>query len=188
MFKNTLETIAIHRYGSTAGLLLLSQVALPGVGTIDCVLARHAPMRSEIEDFVLLSNEAERKRPIKRLQLEAVCRFWGVKGYIVVSERQYDESTGGNGGSRVSYNPDHFVRLVVCRALPNPELLSSHQFASVTGDVAAILQLEDINLPSREEFTRLLRNRLRRTMLSQIRAMIREREADYVLSRSLLIA
>ena len=185
MFKNTLEAIAMHRYGSTAGLVPFSQVALSGVGTIDCVLARHAPMRSEIEDFVLLSNEAERKRPIIRLQLEAVCRFWGVKGYIVVSERQYDKSTGDNGGSRASYNPDHFVRLVVCRASQDISLPPLHQFASVAGDAAAILNLEGIDLPSREEFSQRLSNQLRRGMLSQIRAMVRQKEVDYGLSRCL---
>ena len=67
MVEDTLEAIAMHRYGSTAGLLPFLQVTLLGVGTIDCVLARHVPMGSKIEDFVLLSDEAERKRPITAL-------------------------------------------------------------------------------------------------------------------------
>ena len=185
MVEDTLEAIAMHRYGSTAGLLPFLQIALLGVGTIDCVLARHVPMRSEIEDFVLLSDEAERKRPIKRLQLEAVCKLWDVKSYIVVGERQYDELTSCDGASSISYNPDHFVRLVVCRASQDTGLPSPHQFASVAGDAAAILQLECIDLPSREEFSQRLSNQLRRTMLSQISAMIRQKEVDYALSRCL---
>ena len=188
MGKDTLEAIAMHHYGSTAGLVPFSQIALRGLGTIDCVLARHAPMRSEIEDFVLICNEAGRKRSVKRLQLAAVCRFWDIKSYILVSERQYDGLTRGGGGSFSNYSLDHFVRLVVCRTSQDIGLPPLHQFASVAGDAAAILQLEAINLPSREEFTQRLSNRLRRTMLSQIRAMIREKEADYVLSRILSIA
>lgn len=180
-----LIAIAMHHYGNTAGLVTFSQIALPGVGTINCVLARHAPMRPEIEDFVLICNEAGRKRPVKRLQLETVCKFWGVKSYTRLSERQYDGLASGDGGSLASYNPDHFVRLVVCRASQDTGLPPQHQFASVAGDAAAILQHEGIDLPSREEFIQRLSTRLRRTMLSQVRAMIRAKEADYTLSRGL---
>jgi hypothetical protein len=183
MVENTLEAIAMHRYGSTAGLLPFSQVAVSGIGTIDCVLARHAPMQLKIEDFVLLSNEAERKRPIKRLQLEVICRFWGVNGYVIVSEQQFSESTVDKNGSLISYNPDHLVRLVVCRVSQDPVPLSSYQFASVAGDVTALSHYEDIDLPSREEFSRRLSNQMRRTMRSQLRAMVDQKEADYVASR-----
>ena len=185
MVEDTLEAIAMHRYGSTAGLLPFLQVTLLGVGTIDCVLARHVPMGSKIEDFVLLSDEAERKRPITSSRLEAVCKLWDVKSYIVVGECQYDELASCDGASSISYNPDHFVRLVVSRASQDPGQPSSHQFASVAGDAAVILQLERINLPSREEFSQRLSNQLRRGMLSQISAMVRQKEVDYALSRCL---
>ena len=188
MIRNSLEAVAMHYYSSTGGLVTVSQIVLPGVGTIDCVLAHHVPLGLNIDDFVLICDETGRKRAVKRLQLEAVCKFWDVKSYIVVSEHQYDESTRGDVGSCVSYNPDHFVRLVVCRVAQDSGLAPPYQFASVVGDAAAILQIESINLPSREEFTQRLSNRLRRTMLSQIRAMVRTREGEYILSRNLSTA
>jgi hypothetical protein len=183
-----MEAIAIRHYGSIGGLLTVSQMVLPGVGAIDRVLAHHAPLSLAIEDFVLICNEAGRRQPVKRLQLAAICKFWGVKSYILVSEHQYDELTSGDGGSSLSYNPDHFVRLVVCRASQAIGLSPVHQFASVAGDAAAVLQDEGINLPSREEFIRRLSNRLRREMLSSLRALIMEKEADYILSRNFSIA
>lgn len=188
MIGNSLEAIAMHYYSSTGGVVTVSQIVLPGVGAVDCVLAHHVPLGLRIDDFVLICDETDRKRPIQRLQLEALCRFWNVKSYILVDERQYDGSTRGDGGSFPNYNLDHFIRLVVCRTSQDTSLPPLHQFASVAGDAAAILQLEGINPPSREEFTQRVSNRLRRTMLSQIRAMIKEKEADYVLSRSLSIA
>lgn len=176
MIRNSLEAIAMHYYSSTGGLVTVSQIVLPGVGTIDCVLAHHVPLGLEIDDFVLICDEAGRRQPIKRLQLAVICKSWDVKSYILVSERQYDESTRGDGGSFVNYNPDHFVRLVVCRASPDTSLPPLHQFASVAGDATTILQLEGINLPSREEFSQRLSNQLRRGMLSQIRAMVRQKK------------
>jgi hypothetical protein len=184
MIRDSLEAIAMHYYSSIGGLVTVSQIVLSGVGTIDYVLAHHVPLGLEIDDFVLICDETGRKRAVKRLQLEAVCKFWGVKSYIAVSEHQHDESTRGDVGSCVSCNPDHFVRLVVSRVSQDSGLPPLYQFASVVGDAAAILQLEGIKFPSREEFTRRLSNRLRRTMLSSLRSLVMEKEADYIMSRT----
>lgn len=183
-----LKAIAIHHYGSTDDLVTVSQIALPGVGTTDRILVYHAPLSLEIEDFILICNEAGRKQPAKHLQLEAVCKSWGVKSYIIVSERQYDGLTSGNDGSFASYNPDHSVRLVVCRASQAAGLSPVHQFAAVASDAATIPQNEGVNLPNREEFIRRLSNRLRHEMLSSLRVLIMEKEADYILSRNPSIA
>jgi hypothetical protein len=183
-----LTSVALHYFSSVDDAMTFPKIHLPGLGVIDCVLARHAPMRPEIEDFVLICDEAGRKRPVKRLQLEAVCKFWDVKGYILLSERQYDGLTSGDGGSFASYNPDHSVRLVVCKPSQDTSLPPLYQFSSVAGNTTTVLQHEGIDLPSREELIQRLSTRLRRTMLSQIRAMVRTKEADYVLSRSPSIA
>jgi hypothetical protein len=182
----TLTAIAKHYFRSLDDLMTFPEISLPSVGIIDCVLARHTTMGSAIEDFILISNVAVQKRPINRLQLEAVCNSCRVKSYILVGERQYDELTSDDGGSCISYNPDHSVRLVVCRASQDTGLPPLHQFASLAGDTAAISHHGGIDLPSREKFSQLLSDQLRRTMLSQIRAIIKEKETDYALSRCLV--
>jgi len=169
----------MHRFGSTSGLLPFSHISLPKVGTIDCVLAHHVPMGAQIDDFILLSNEAERKRPIKRSLLEVVCKFWDVKGYVLVSARQRGGSSS-SGGACVSYSPDHAVRLVAYGTSPELDLPSSYQFASMVSDPATVQHLNATDhLPSREEFSQRLSSRLRRTLLFQLRAMVRTREIDY---------
>lgn len=87
----TLESIAAHHYGNTNDLVIFSKIALRGFGMIDCVLARHAPMQPTIVDFVLVCSKSDKNYPAKRLQLAAICKLWGIKGYMALNEREYHE-------------------------------------------------------------------------------------------------
>ena len=54
-----LENIALHYFGDLDNLIAFSEVRLPNVGNIDCVLVRHKPLKPEVDDFVSVEFQSD---------------------------------------------------------------------------------------------------------------------------------
>ena len=57
--SRVLEDIALHFFGDFNNTVVFSEVRLPNVGSIDYVLARHKPMKPEVEDFVPIEFQSD---------------------------------------------------------------------------------------------------------------------------------
>ncbi len=54
-----LENIALHYFGDLDNIIAFSEVRLPNVGNIDCVLVRHKPLKPEVDDFVSVEFQSD---------------------------------------------------------------------------------------------------------------------------------
>lgn len=57
--SKVLEDVARHYFGNFDNLVAFSEVRLPNIGNVDFVLARHKPMKPEVEDFVSVEYQAD---------------------------------------------------------------------------------------------------------------------------------
>lgn len=81
-----LENIALHHFGELTDLVVFSDVKLPSYGIIDFVVARHKPLKAEIDDFVPV--ELRAFSPVSTVQLVR-----GINDFMAsvnVSNKAYD--------------------------------------------------------------------------------------------------
>ena len=57
--SRVLEDVSMHYFGSFDNIVAFSEVRLPNIGNVDFVLARHKPMKPEVEDFVSVEYQAD---------------------------------------------------------------------------------------------------------------------------------
>ena len=57
--SKVLEDVSMHYFGSFDNIVAFSEVRLPNIGNVDFVLARHKPMKPEVEDFVSVEYQAD---------------------------------------------------------------------------------------------------------------------------------
>ncbi len=57
--SRVLEDVTRHYFGDFDNVISFFEVKLPNIGTIDCVLVRHKPLKAEVDDFVTIEFQAD---------------------------------------------------------------------------------------------------------------------------------
>ncbi len=179
-----LENIALHNFGNQTDLVSFEDVKIPPYGTIDFVLARHKRFIAEVDDFVpvefwAISSDTARvvgDISVRRFLYQVLAKgivyeTWEVKSYWIIQETVYAKLVERFGLKPNGYLAGHTLRFAlqdISAKMEKGKIMPTRYVSASVDEIYQALR-NDSGLPGKEQFMVALSNRLKTTLLSEVR-------------------